>query len=60
MLPAEKDPVLTTDEVLSFLKISKPTLLKYIRRGNIRAVKLGKGWKILESELIRFLGGRLN
>jgi excisionase family DNA binding protein len=60
MLPAGKDPVLTTDEVLSFLKISRPTLLKYIHRGKIRAVKLGKGWKILESELIRFLGGRLN
>jgi excisionase family DNA binding protein len=60
MLSAGNDPVLTTDEVLSFLKISRPTLLKYIHCGKIRAVKLGKGWKILESELIRFLGGRLN
>ncbi|MGZ3559804.1 MAG: helix-turn-helix domain-containing protein [Syntrophales bacterium] len=51
----EWDPPLTSDEAIEYLRISKPTFLKYIRRGRIRAVKAGKGWKILQSELNRFL-----
>ncbi len=56
----EKDVVLTTDEAIEYLKISKPTFLKYIRLGKIRAIKAGKGWRILLSELNRFLKGDLN
>jgi len=54
----ERDPVLTTDQAVEYLKISKPTFLKYIRVGKIRAVKAGKGWRILQSELYRFLTGK--
>jgi excisionase family DNA binding protein len=56
----EKDLVLTTEEATEYLKISKPTYLKYIRLGRIRAIKAGKGWRVLHSELIRFLRGELN
>lgn len=55
----EKDVVLTTEEAIAYLKISKPTFLKYIRLGKIRAIKAGKGWRILLSELNRFLKGDL-
>ncbi len=58
MLLIEKDSVLTTDEAIEYLKISKPTFLKYIRVGRIRAIKAGKGWRILHSELYRFLNGK--
>ena len=54
----EKDSVLTTDEVIEYLKISKPTFLKYIRIGRIKTIKAGKGWRILQSELNRFLNGK--
>jgi excisionase family DNA binding protein len=53
----EKDLVLTTEEATEFLKISKPTFIKYIRLGRIKAIKAGKGWRVLHSELIRFLKG---
>ena len=53
----ERDPVLTTDEATQYLRISKPTFLKYIRVGRIRAIKAGKGWRILQSELYRFVKG---
>lgn len=53
----EKDSVLTTDEAIEYLKISKPTFLKYIRLGRIKAIKAGKGWRVLQSELYRFLRG---
>jgi len=50
-----KDDVLTTDEAIEFLKISKPTYLKCIRLGKINAIKVGNGWRVLQSELYRFL-----
>jgi len=53
----DKDLVLTTDEAIEYLKISKPTFLKYIRIGRLKAIKAGKGWRILQSELYRFLNG---
>jgi len=56
----EKDSVLTTDEAIEYLKISKPTFLKYIRLGRIKAIKAGKGWRILQSELNRFLKGEVS
>jgi len=51
----ERNPVLTSDEATQYLRISKPTFLKYIRLGRIRAIKAGKGWRVLHSELYRFL-----
>jgi excisionase family DNA binding protein len=60
MLLTEKDSVLTTDEAMEYLRISKPTFLKYIHVGRLRAIKAGKGWRILQSELSRFLKGEKN
>jgi excisionase family DNA binding protein len=57
MLLTERETVLTTDEAIQYLKISKPTFLKYVRLGRIRAIKAGKGWRVLQSELNRFLRG---
>jgi len=54
----ERDPVLTTNQAIEYLRISKPTFLKYIRVGKIKAIKAGKGWRILQSELYRFLRGK--
>jgi len=51
----DKDVVLTTKEAIKYLKISKPTYLKYIRLGRIKAVKAGSGWRVHQSELYRFL-----
>ena len=53
----KNDEVLTTEEALRFLKVSKPTFLKYIHIGRIRAIKAGNGWRVLQSELYRFLRG---
>ena len=49
------DLLLTTDEAIEYLKISKPTFLKYIHIGKIRAIKAAKGWRVLQSELFRYL-----
>ena len=55
MSSMKSDSVLTSDEAIQYLRISKPTFLKYIRIGRIRAIKAGKGWRVLYSELYRFL-----
>ena len=57
MSPMKNDEVLTTNEATKYLKISKPTYLKCIRLGKIKAVKVGKSWRVLRSELHRFLTG---
>ncbi len=57
MPPGESDSVLTTNEAIEYLKISKPTFLMYVHEGRIKAIKVGKAWKILESELYRFPKG---
>lgn len=56
----EKDQVLTTEDAMGYLKISKPTFLKYVHLGRIKATKAGKGWRVLLSELNRFLKGEEN
>jgi excisionase family DNA binding protein len=53
----QRDGVLTTGEAIEYLKISKPTFLRYIRLGRIKATKAGRGWRVLQSELYRFLKG---
>ena len=57
MLNEREDAVLTTREACSYLRISRPTYLKYLYLGRIKGAKAGKGWKVLKSELDQFLKG---
>jgi excisionase family DNA binding protein len=57
MSKMKEDTVLTTDGAIEYLKVSKPTLLKHVRLGNIKAIKVGRSWRFLQSELYRFLKG---
>ncbi len=57
MLNEKEAGVLTTQEACNYLRISRPTYLKYIYLGRIKGPKAGKGWKVLKSELDRFLKG---
>lgn len=57
MSKIKEDSVLTTDEAMQYLKISKPTLLKCVRLGKVKATKVGREWRFLESEIYQFLKG---
>ncbi len=57
MIKDLEDAVMTTQEACHYLRISRPTYLKHLYTGKIRGVKIGKGWKVLKSELDRFLKG---
>jgi excisionase family DNA binding protein len=52
-----EDAVLITQEVCDYLRISRPTCLKYFYTGRIKGIRAGKGWRVLKSELDRFLQG---
>ncbi len=57
MIIEKEDTVLTTQEACHYLRISRPTYLRYLYMGRIKGAKAGKGWKVLKSELNRFLRG---
>jgi excisionase family DNA binding protein len=52
-----EDQVLTSDKAIEYLRISKPTFLKFVHQRKIKAIKIGSGWRVLKSELHRFLRG---
>ena len=55
MSAMDDDKILTTYEAAQYLKISKTTLLSHIRQRKIRAKKVGRSWRVLQSELYKFL-----
>ena len=57
MLNVGEDTVLITREACDYLRISRPTYVKYLYTGRIKGTKAGKGWRVLRSELDRFLRG---
>lgn len=47
--------VYTTDEVQAILKVTRRTLYRYIKAGQIKTVKLGREYRITEEALKDFL-----
>ncbi|OHE40973.1 MAG: hypothetical protein A2Y16_04955 [Tenericutes bacterium GWF2_57_13] len=45
----------TVDEITEILHISKKTLYKFIKSGVIKAVKIGKYWRIKQSDFIELV-----
>ena len=52
---SEKMVVYSLDEVAEILKVTKRTLYTYVKNGTIRAVKVGKYWRVTEASLNEFL-----
>ncbi len=57
MKEQKENIILTTLEACKYLRISRPTYFKYLYAGMIKGEKVGKGWKVLKSELDSFLRG---
>lgn len=54
----QENRLLTTKEVADELKVSERWVTKQIQDGKLRAIDLGKGYRIYRSELDRFLRER--
>lgn len=44
----------TVEQVASLLQVHWQTILNYIKRGDMRAIKLGRGYRISETALKQF------
>ena len=55
MLDEKEATVLITQEACEYLRISRPTYVKCLQAGRIKGIRVGKGWRVLKSELDRFL-----
>lgn len=51
------DEILTTDEAAAFLKVSTKTLLRLARGHQLPASKVGRSWRFVRGDLVRFCGG---
>ena len=47
--------VYTLKEVEDILKVTQRTLYNYIKSGQLKAVKLGREWRVTDEELKNFL-----
>lgn len=45
----------TVKEITEILKVSQRTLYNYIKNGNLKAVKIGKYWRIKKEDLQNLL-----
>ena len=51
------DKIMTVVEVADYLRVHFQTVLKLLRDGSIRAQKVGRSWRILKSEVDKYLRG---
>lgn len=47
--------VYTIEEVTSILKVTRRTIYNYIKSGKLKAVKIGKEWRVTQDMLEAFL-----
>ena len=53
-----EEKVLTLQEVAELLRISRKTAEKLVHTGQIRAVKVGRVWRVPKEALEAFLAGK--
>jgi excisionase family DNA binding protein len=46
---------LTVPEVAKRLKVHQKTILGWIRNGELKAVRVGKSWRLLEADVLAFI-----
>lgn len=58
MKEVEPNQVYTTEETRSFLKISKSTIKRFLKKGIIKANKVGGRYRIFGKEILRVVSPR--
>jgi excisionase family DNA binding protein len=51
VIKMEQQPFLTPQEVSDLLRVSVYTVRRWIKEGHLPAYKVGRGWRISESDL---------
>jgi excisionase family DNA binding protein len=55
----DEDQLLTVGEVCDAMRVSNMTVYRLIKSGALPAIRLGKAYRVLESEVERYLSGLL-
>jgi excisionase family DNA binding protein len=55
----DEDQLLTVGEVCDAMRVSNMTVYRLIKSGDLPAIRLGKTYRVLESEVERYLSGLL-
>lgn len=53
-----QDRYQTVQEVADRLEVAEATVRQWIKAGALRAIDIGKGWRIADTDLVRFLTAR--
>lgn len=51
----EAPKVYTVEEVMNIMHLTKRTVYSYLRSGKLKAVKIGKYWRISQENLEEFI-----
>ena len=51
------EQMLTVNQVADLLQVDAGTVREYIKQGKIKAIKLGRVWRIKTSEVSYLMGG---
>lgn len=51
------DELYSAEEVSKILRMTKYTIRKKLRLGEIRGIKVGRDWRIPKSEIQKLIGG---
>ncbi|HAA85874.1 MAG TPA: hypothetical protein DCE14_05960 [Kosmotogaceae bacterium] len=54
------DEVMTIQEVADYLKLTRQTVYKLLKNGDLKAFKIGRSIRILRSEIKRFIQEKMN
>lgn len=56
-VPVTTGEVLTPEEAAAYLRVSRPTLLKAVRRGEVPVLHIGARWRVSRAALDQYLAG---
>src|SRR3954454_6786705 len=52
---AEPEDLMTLGEAVDFLGTSRPTMYRWLERGELKGLKVGKQWRFRRSDLVAYL-----
>src|SRR5437773_12166023 len=53
--PAESEELLTLNEAVEFLGTSRPTMYRWLERGDVKGLKVGKQWRFRKHDLLSYM-----
>jgi excisionase family DNA binding protein len=56
----QQSKIFTADEVANMLRVHRVTVIRLIKKGDIKGFKVGDQWRVWEDDLQAYIGGTAN